>query len=212
MTYIRADERRAQVVTAARAALVRDGVGRMTMRSVAAEAQIPLGNLHYAFPSKEALIKAVLEDIIDEIVRGLRVHSPRGRGLAESLGAGLRQIWASGTAGGPGLQLLQYELTTHALRTPGLAELATWQYAQYVAALAGWCEAAAEDAGEVCAVDFDTLARVLLAGLDGLILQHLVDPDDARSAADLEHVITAVIALADPRPAQRLADRGFTPG
>jgi AcrR family transcriptional regulator len=200
MAYVRADERRAQVVAAARAALIRDGVTRTTMRSVAAEAQIPLGNLHYAFQSKEALLRAVLEDIVDEISSGLRRHSPRGSGLAESISSGLRDSWTSVMTGGPGLQLLQYELTTHALRTPGLAHLAQWQYAQYTAALAGWFKAAAHDAGETCAVDYLTLARVLLAGLDGLILQYLSDPDGDRSADDVEHIITAVIALADPRP------------
>jgi AcrR family transcriptional regulator len=199
MAYITADERRSQVVAAARAALVRDGVSRMTMRSVAAEARIPLGNLHYAFPSKAELLRAVLENIIDEIVRGLRQNSPRGGTLAESLRQGLHQIWADGAAAGPGLQLLQYELTMHALRTPGLAELASWQYDQYVAALAGWCRAAADDADENSAVDFDELARFLLAGLDGLILQHLARPNTARSTRDLDHIVAAAIAIANPR-------------
>ena len=47
MAYVEASVRRGQVVAAARAALIRDGVGRTTLRGVAAEAGIPLGTLHY---------------------------------------------------------------------------------------------------------------------------------------------------------------------
>jgi hypothetical protein len=102
-------------------------------------------------------------------------------------------------------QLLQYELTTYALRTAGLADLAAWQYEQYSAILARWCQEAATEAGETSAVSFDALARVILAALDGLILQQLAGPDAARAARDLDNVIEAVIAVADPRPGSAAA-------
>jgi hypothetical protein len=108
----------------------------------------------------------------------------------------------------PGKQLLQYELTIYALRTPGLADLARWQYQQYCEAIENWCRRAAEAAGETCAVGFDVLARMLLAGIDGLILQYVSDPCEKRAAADLERIITGAITLADPKPISRSSARG----
>jgi AcrR family transcriptional regulator len=207
MPYVKADERRSQVIAAARAVLARDGVAGTTMRSVAAEAQTPLGNLHYVFQTKEQLFRAVLEDFVNQMRSDLVMHSPRGGGLARSLREGLRGTWTRAMRSGAGMHLLQYELTTYALRTPGLTDLARWQYEQYCEAIEGWCRKAADDAGEVCAIGFDALARILVAALDGLILQYVSDPDDNRAGDDLEHVITGAIALADPKPAPRATDQ-----
>lgn len=199
MAYVKAAERRDQIVAAARRALIRDGVGRTTMRTVAAEAQVPLGTLHYVFQSKERLFRAVLEDIIQAITQDLEVLRSPGRGMAETLDEGLRRTWARMAARDPGRQLLQYELLTYALRTPNLADMARWQYEEYFRIVAAWCRAAAEDAGETCAVGFDLLARVIVAQFDGLILQHLADPEADRAAQDLEQVVAMVVAMAAPR-------------
>jgi AcrR family transcriptional regulator len=200
VAYVKVEDRRSQVIAAARAALARDGVGRTSLRSVAAEAQIPLGNLQYAFASKEALLRAVIEDLISDFIRVLAKKKPRSSGLADTLRTGLPFVWSRAMRSGAGEQLLQYELTSYALRTEGMAELAQWQYQQYCGVLAEWCRKAAADAGERCAVDFDTLARILLAAVDGLVLQYLAEPDDRRAANDLDTVITSAIALADPQP------------
>jgi AcrR family transcriptional regulator len=194
------DDRRGQIIAAARTVLARDGVAGITMRSLAAEAGIPLSSLHYAFQSKEQIFRAVLEDVIAEISKDLESYQADGAGLAQTLRLGLRRAFEH-SAHTRDSQLMQYELTTYALRTAGLADLAAWQYEQYCAILAGWCREAATAAGETCAVSFDALARVLLAALDGLILQQLANPDAERSGRDLDNVIEAVIALADPRPA-----------
>jgi AcrR family transcriptional regulator len=196
--YVRVDDRRSQIVAAARTVLARDGVSGTTMRSLAAEAGIPLSSLHYAFQSKEQIFRAVLEDIIAEMSKHLELYRAGGAGLAQTLRLGLRRAFGQ-TMGTLDSQLLQYELTTYALRTAGLAGLAAWQYEQYSAILARWCQEAATEAGETCAVSFDALARVILAALDGLILQQLAGPDAARAAGDLDNVIEAVIALAGPR-------------
>lgn len=50
---------------------------------------------------------------------------------------------------------------------------------------------------------YATLARVIVAALDGLILQHVVNPDMRRSTEDLDIVIDMLVGLAvapaDPR-------------
>lgn len=200
MPYIRVEERRDQIVAAARRALTRDGVAATTMRSMAAEAGVPLGTLHYAFQSKDELFKAVLADIIGELRDALQALAQQGAGLEPTLRAAL-QGGLSRVTVRPQTHLLQYELFTYALRTPGLDSLARWQYGQYCDIIARSCQQAAASAAETCAVGFDVIARVLVAALDGLILQYLADPDHDRASADLDHVISAVVALARPAAA-----------
>jgi AcrR family transcriptional regulator len=209
MPYVEASVRSRQLVAAARRVLIRDGVGRLTMRAVAAEAGVLLGTVTYVFPSKEMLLRAVIEDVTAEIAEVLRSSADTGRGLEHAIRQGLEQFWAMLVEGQEGLQIIQYELTIYALRTAGLESLARWQYERYARIVAAWCQEAASNAGETCAVPFDTLARVLVAGMDGLILQFVCDPDVTRAREDLQAVTEMVISLASPAPAagRRLGGR-----
>jgi hypothetical protein len=101
----------------------------------------------------------------------------------------------------PQLQLLQFELALYALRTPGQEHLARWQLEGYSRTVAAWCQEAAGNAGEVCAVPLDVLGRAIVAGYLGVILQYLTDPDEARSRRDLQSLLDMVIHLAGTRPA-----------
>lgn len=92
--------------------------------------------------------------------------------------------------------MLQYELTMYALRTSGHEELARLQYRRYADVVAQWCREAAEQAGETAAVSFDHLARMIVAGVDGLILQYVCDPDDARAREGREALADMAIGLA----------------
>lgn len=202
MPYVESAVRTKQVVAAARAVLVRDGVGGTTMRAVATEAGIPLGTLQYVFPSKKGLLRAVIEDVVEEIAELLRRSAVLDGGLEHAIRVGVRNFWSELVVGHRELQLVQYELVTHALRTPDLESLPPWQYERYTAVIADWCRQAAEHSGETSAIPFQRLARVLVAGLDGLILQHVVNPDVDRSAEDLDTIIETVVALVAPAPTE----------
>ncbi len=115
----------------------------------------------------------------------------------------MQRFWTTLVEDQEGLQIIQYELTIYALRTPGLESMARWQYDRYARIVAAWCQEAASNAGETCAVPFDTLARVLVAGVDGLILQYVCDPDATRSREDLQAVIEMVVGLASPARPRR---------
>src|SRR6476619_1305984 len=88
MAYVKASERRGQLVAAARAVLSRDGVAGATLRAVAAEAKVPLGTLHYIFPSKELLIIAVIQDVTDEVSAVVRA-AETDAGLEHAIRHGL---------------------------------------------------------------------------------------------------------------------------
>jgi AcrR family transcriptional regulator len=213
MPYVEASVRSKQLVEAAQAVLIRDGVAGLTMRAVAKEAGVLLGTVTYVFPSKEMLLRAVIEDVIAGIAEvlksSLQSSADTGSGLEHAIRDGVQRFWTTLVEDQEGLQIIQYELTIYALRTPGLESMARWQYDRYARIVAAWCQEAASNAGETCAVPFDTLARVLVAAIDGLILQFVCDPDMTRSHEDLQAVIEMVVSLASPAPAagRRLGGR-----
>jgi len=200
MPYVEASERTRQSVAAARAVMAREGVANTTVRAVAAEAGAPLGTLQYVFPTKEQLLRAVIEDVVDEIAVVLAESLPTNGGLARSIREGVEAFWATLVTDQVQLQVMQGELLNYSLRKAGQEHLAQWQYERYRSVLAEWCERAAVAAGETTTVPFDQLARVLLAGLDGLIVQYVCEPDDARAKADLAVVVDMVIAAAKIAP------------
>jgi len=196
MAYVAAAQRREQMVAAARVVLERDGVAATSLRAVAAEAGVPLGTMQYAFRSKELLLRAVIEDVVHEVAEVLKNTADREQGLAHAIRQGLTTFWAELVSGRAELQMTQYELAFHAQRTPGLANLALQQYELYTASVAEWCQAAADAADESCAIPFDQLARLLVGGIDGLIIQGVCAPDPARSRADVDALADMLIAVA----------------
>jgi hypothetical protein len=56
-----AEKRRERLVEAAYRAMLRTGLGQLRTRDVAAEAGITVATLHYYFPTKDDLVKAVVE-------------------------------------------------------------------------------------------------------------------------------------------------------
>src|SRR5262249_2091433 len=176
MPYVDASVRSKQLVAAAQRVLIRDGVGRLTMRAVAAEAGVLLGTVTYVFPSKEMVLRAVIEDGAAGIAEVLRSSADTGRGLEHAIRDGVQRFWTTLVEDQEGLQIIQYELVIYALRTPGLESMARWQYDRYARIVAAWCQEAASNAGETCAVPFDTLARPLAAAVAGALLPSVCTP------------------------------------
>lgn len=195
MVYVEAALRRPQLIAAARGALARDGLGKTSLRAIAAEAGVPLGTMQYIFPTKELLLRAVIENVVDEIADVLKALACADHGLEHAIRTALTSFWDQLVDSHRGLQLMQYELTVYSLRAAGQEELARWQYERYANVIAEWCQLAAHNAGETCRVPFGQLARVILAGMDGLILQHVCDPNKKRSKENLDALIETFISL-----------------
>jgi AcrR family transcriptional regulator len=62
--YAKGHETREQILTAALTLLVEEGYKAMSMRRVAAACDMKLGNLTYHFPSREEMVKELLDAII----------------------------------------------------------------------------------------------------------------------------------------------------
>lgn len=61
----RGKARVADILTAAKGILISEGLGSLSTRRVAEELGISVGNLAYYFPSKESLLQAMIEHVID---------------------------------------------------------------------------------------------------------------------------------------------------
>ncbi|NMN99959.1 TetR/AcrR family transcriptional regulator [Gordonia sp. TBRC 11910] len=199
MKYVEASVRRPQLVAAAQVVLARDGVAGTALRAVAAEAGVSLGTVQHVFGSKAELLRAVIEDVVHGIAEVLDDAAHLGSGLEFAIRDGMTGFWDILVADEVNLQIMQYELTLYALREPGQAELARWQYQRYGEIVASWCENAARNAGETCAVPFDQLGRLIVSGIDGILIQYLVERDARRARADLAATIKMLVGLADVR-------------
>lgn len=196
MVYVRAAEREEQIVAATLRVLRTVGIAHLTLRAVAAEAGVALGTLHYVFPTKEQLLRAVIDVVIRDLTDVMSAGIDLDRGLEHAMRQSMLNYWHHLVESDPQGQIMQYELTTYSLRAE--TALARSQYDSYVTVASKVFEQAATTASEKCAIGFDDLARLSVAGADGLILQYLADPDHDRAMADLDRLVTLVCSLAAP--------------
>ena len=189
-------DRRTEILEAAIRVLARDGLAQASTRKLAAEAGINQATLLYHVGSKDELLLAVLREMMRQTREIAVAAAEEDLPLREAITNSLRAFWRHVEAT-PELQVMQYELTLYALRNPEAAWLAREQYRGYCEVVEGVLHAACERQGITCALPLDALARFIVGGLDGLILQFVSDQDIARAHRDLESLIAAVIALAE---------------
>jgi AcrR family transcriptional regulator len=189
MTKTKGDTTRARVIEGAIRALSATGVMKTTTRNIAAESGVRLATLHYHFESKSALLLAVLEALIDEMTLALREEVKSSTGLDDCIEQVLKASWRWVTRTRV-LQIVQYELTLYALRE-GAHWLADQQYDAYVRLYRDFLIAVSERTGELSSAGSTAVARFMLAGVDGLILQELAKPNQARSKRNIDALILA---------------------
>jgi AcrR family transcriptional regulator len=178
---------RAQIIQGALQALEKTGVLGTTTRKIAAEANVKLATLHYHFESKSALLVAVLELLIEDIAERLREdRAGTDPSLDERIEILIRGTWRSITQS-RSRQIVQYELTLYALRE-GAQWLADQQYEAYLRLYRDQL-ASKSRKPELSPREYSLLARFILAGIDGLILQELVKPSRSRSNQAIEALI-----------------------
>ena len=191
--------KRAEIIAAALSVLAREGLSETTTRKIAAEAGVNQAMIGYYFGGKDELLLAALQEMMRltaDIVRSaLPERVPPDIALASAMTAFWEHVERNSD-----LQIMQYELTLYALRRAESAWLAREQYAGYIAVVAELAREAYESAGSHCALPYEELARFIIGGLDGLILQFVSDHDEIRARRDLRHLIRAAISLANGVP------------
>ena len=195
MTRTKSETTRDKVIQGALRALARFGVTATTTRKIATESGVPLATLHYHFESKGALLLAALDAINAEVTTSLRADQRHRADLAACIAHSLRAAWRF-MERTRDLQIVQLELTMYALREDA-AWLAEQQYESYLRVWRDILMATATRTRELDAAGCATLARFILAGIDGLVLQDLARPGKARSRKGVEALVQATQGYAE---------------
>ncbi|MFB6835859.1 TetR/AcrR family transcriptional regulator [Streptomyces sp. NPDC056361] len=152
-------ERRERIVDAALRVAGRSGIAGLSHRTVAAEADVPLGSTTYHFGSLDELLVAALRKANEGFGRLLR-ESPGITAPDGDLAAALARLLGEWLGGERARVELEYELYLAALRRPALRPVA-----------AEW----AEDVAAALAPRTDPVtARAVVALMDGIGLQVLL--------------------------------------
>ncbi|MFI6673452.1 TetR/AcrR family transcriptional regulator [Kribbella sp. NPDC050470] len=154
----RGEQRRSELLRATLAVVERDGVAGVSHRAVAAEADVSVASITYHFPTLDDLLVAALTWAAEDLAAELH-------GWGSELGARpadeLARVIEHSLDRRRGRTLAVYELYLYAARRPDLREIA-----------GAWLEPLTEIARAFTADPHK--ARLLVAALDGLLMQALI--------------------------------------
>ncbi|THV15171.1 TetR/AcrR family transcriptional regulator [Rhizobium rhizophilum] len=182
-------ETRVRIIKGAREALEEGGMEALTTRRIAASAGVKLATLHYYFDSKESLLLAVLEDLISDMETAYREDVALPGAPEDRVEALIRASWRY-IQRTRNKQIAQTELTLYALRTKGSEWLAARQYNAYIDFYGHLVFE--DDRNEELRRIGRAVARQMLIGIDGIILQSYALQDLSASNDDIEALITAM--------------------
>ena len=195
MSRVSSAERRAALVRAALRVIDRDGVHAATTRMIVAEAGMSLASFHYAFRSRDEMMRELVAFVVaDEQRVSLEALDPDAD-IRSAVRAGMRAYFELLRAHPSREQALQ-ELVQYSLRTPGLEHLPRAQYASYFHTARVLLERGAENAGVQWSLPTEQLARILIAITDGLTVAWLADRDDEAAGTLIDFAADTIGALA----------------
>ncbi|MHB0952382.1 MAG: TetR/AcrR family transcriptional regulator [Allorhizobium sp.] len=182
-------ETRARIIRGAREALENDGIEALTTRKIAASANVRLATLHYYFDSKETILLAVLEGMIADMATSYHT-APLAADPEDRIAELLRLIWYY-IGETRNRQIAQIELTLYALRTKGAEWLAERQYGAYIDFYSQMILNDPAMSREERERIGKAVARFMLIGIDGLILQTFALHDEEVAKESVEALIVA---------------------
>jgi DNA-binding transcriptional regulator YbjK len=169
----RGEQRRNELLAATLTVIERDGVAGVSHRAVAAVADVSVASITYHFPTLDDLLVAALQSAAEDLA--VELHG-RGSELGARPADELARLIEHSVVRRRGRTLALYELYLYAARRPDLRDTA-----------GAWLEPLTEIARTFTADP--QKARLLVAALDGLLMQALIgarDLDQADVAALLE--------------------------
>lgn len=170
------EERRAELVAAGLACMARGGIQEFTVDRICVEAGVSRGLITHHFGSMNALLAAVYAHMYGDSTRLTRPVVPGETRLSALLDAFFAPEVFNRESFNIWLTLWgQISINDH-LRAEHRV-----QYAAFVRDVAGAIAEAAERNGRT--VDADLLARTLISLVDGLGIQHCIEPDSMPAAA-----------------------------
>lgn len=204
--------RRRALVEAAVRVIVRDGVAGATTRAIVAEAGMSLASLHYAFPSVDQLLEAVIAEVTVQERRaaeqGLLPAAPptdAGASAPPTSPPSLEEVIRGGLdryvdllVAHPDREQALFELAVYAMRTPGQRVALVAQHRVYQESARATLATAAVAARSRWTVPLDQAARALVMVTEGLTSVWLADRDTAAARETARFAARALAALAEP--------------
>jgi len=191
MAYAKSAVSSQQIIDAAIRVLARQGYAKTSLLEIAKEAGMSKGALHYHYPTKEALIHAVLETACNAVqTRTMQAWSPSDNPF-EALRKSLEELWATRAERSDEAlvvaDLLALSLYDETLR-PKLAEF----YELGAQQIRAYLDQNLISLGLEPRVSLDILPRIVIGLLDGMVMQAFVDPD----ALSPDDVVDAIQTIA----------------
>lgn len=168
------DERRAHILAAARRCFVRDGFHQTSMQDLVREAGMSAGAVYRYFAGKDAMIVAIAEDNLDQVVAITQQSVQHGADLGAALAAALEFVAARHAE--DGFAAIALVVWSEALRNPALAARLQESFDAAAQALTETASAAMPAA---TALAPDLLAKTVLCVLPGYLLQVAIRGTDA---------------------------------
>ena len=198
MTRMPAAERRVALARAALAVVDRDGVHAATTRAIVAEAQMPLSSFHYAVPSRDDLLRDVVELVVgSQDAAAFGTLELDARDLRSAV-RGVLGSYFDIVRADPAREQAMFELTQYALRAPALAAFPAAQYDVYRGLAARLLHAGAARFRVRWDLPIPELAALGVALTDGVTLAWLATRDDEAAERLLDVAADAIAAHAVP--------------
>lgn len=176
---------RTKLLEAARTLLRERAYGNITARDLVAASNTNLGSIGYHFGSKEALLNEAiglaLEEWAEAIIHATRTSDPGPLALTNSL----RTVLDEYDSIQPYYQAY-IEALARSARSPELREQLAAHYNRQRDRVAGWLTDSLPDT--IDPDDARHLASVMIATVDGLLIQTFIDADNAPTSHDLATV------------------------
>jgi DNA-binding transcriptional regulator YbjK len=178
------------ILEAAVRLLAAEGQAGLTHRRIAREAGVPLAATTYYFTSKDDLLEQALRLVAARELRMLELRAAelaRSFGSPGALGSALAAVLVDQLTHERDATVAKFEAYLEAARRPSLQPTAE----HWIAGFVRLAEAALTAAG---AERPARTARLLVAGADGLLLQHLATARPGEDADTLRRHLKALVA------------------
>jgi TetR/AcrR family transcriptional regulator, repressor for uid operon len=190
------EDRRVEILEAARRCVARSGFHQSSMQDICAEAGMSPGNLYRYFPSKEAIIAGIAERDRAEV--GAELGAAKfSNDFFATLEALARHHLVDRSPDDVGLCI---ELVSESRRNPAIAKIMQDFDKDVRARLVAMLQAAAQRGVIRADTDFDAVVTMIVVFADGVWWRRAVDPAfDAEAVLPIFMDLTRHMLLGDPR-------------
>lgn len=178
--------------------LGRDGYAGTSLQRIADEAGVPKRSVLYYYGSREALFEQVVRRIVDRLMDQVSTAVEGLEEPADVVSAGFERLW-TGLTGDPALLAAYFGLFAESVTDPSL-RAAIPSLSDAYRGLVERLVANARDQGRKLLVDEESLVVLIVAGVQGLLLEFLERGDSPglqRATVRFQRWIASTTAPAD---------------